>query len=203
MHFIPFFNESLSSAEPHWGIIALCPSWPNKVWPLCSLSEWGLSLQVDDNVPLYWTELIYGTLLSASPLWDHACRGRGAVKGSVLLCGFSASLLDVSAWMRSADWRLVCLHVDWMYFSVIQMDADCNFIYLYSRSGTMPQQHLLTFILWGDLKHLLTRRPQKNPKPAACRVKCQAGRLPIMNHYIPTCGQPSQRHPTHFPYSGS
>lgn len=138
---------------PHWGIIALCPSWPNKVWPLCSLSEWGLSLQADDNVPLYWTELIYGTLLSASPLRDHACRGRGAAKGSAP-CGFSASLLDVSAWMRSADLtpalrscgRFV---VDWMYFSVIQMDADCNFIYLYSRSGMMPQQHLLTFILWG------------------------------------------------------
>lgn len=64
------------------------------------------------------------------------------------------------------------LVVSWMYFSTIQMDADCcNFSYLYSWSGLIPPGHLPTFIYCL----LLTRRPIV--QPAGFRAKCQAGRL--------------------------
>lgn len=108
---------------------------------------------------------------STLPLWNHTCKDRGNTTGPEL-CGFSARRLYLEHWLTPGLRSCKRFVVSWMYFSTFQMDAYCcNFSFLYSRSGLIPQQHLLTFI-YGLL---LTSRPKT--QPAAFRAKCQAGCL--------------------------
>lgn len=153
----------------HQGIIALSHSQTNCVGTI--LCEWGLFLMADYNVPLYWTELIYGTLLSPSPLWISD----GDVKESVwILCNSGWCF----AWMSFGS---AVLTPD-LYWFVNEKDgsslAGCIFPWLqFTLSAMMLQQQLKSWaqdlFFFITAQNLLTRRWITGDQ----RPECQSGGL--------------------------
>lgn len=144
----------------------------------------------DYNVPLYWTELIYGTLLSPSPLWisDGQAGTRRDVKESVwILCKSGWCF----AWMSFGSAALT----PHLYWFVNEKDrsllAGCIFPWLQSTwSVMMLQQQLKSwaqdFFFFRNSTKFANQETNNWRSAAGVSVR----RSPIMNHCIPTCCHP-------------
>lgn len=161
----------------------------------------------DYNVPLYWTEVIYGRLLFPSPLWisDSQAGTRRDAKESVwILCnsgwcfawmsfGSAALTPDLYWFVNEKDGSSLagCIF-PWLQFTLPVMMVqqqlkswaqDPFFFFFFNNSTKFANQETNN---WRSTTGVSTRRSLK------------------MNHCIPTCCHPLlPYHPTDFPYSGS